>query len=495
MVRLACVSVPYLELQIVLEEQHSWHNLPVAILDAERSSATVMQVNRIARQKRIKPGMRYSEALSLDGRLKGVAVADSEVSRHHSDILTVLERFSPGIEPAIHRPGVFWLDIGGLDQLFGSFQAWSGQVNEELSSFFYTAVVVGFSRFHTYVVARALGVGTLVFEGPDEETEHAMQVAIANLDLSPKTVSRLSKLDIDTLGAFIELPADGIRQRFGASADKLYRMAKGELSLPFQPRRVQRCFERRVELDDPIFDASRVLFLLKRELSDLLSEVSRYHRGIQALLLQLEFQDSDAHTHVIKPSRSSLDEDRLLELIRLKLENLVVPSGVVAVSLRAEDTERSHEQSYLFEGARRHDLEDARHALARVRAEFGNSCVTALNLRNEHAPEMRFEFCEGQSLVLATPLERKRRTMVRRIRFRPQPLHRFRDAPLKGWSVLGLDAGPIVESHGPFNLSGCWWSEDAFDRDYHIARTRRGDLVWLFFDRQREQWFLHGTVE
>jgi len=63
-----------------------------------------------------------------------------------------------------------------------------------------------------------------------------------------------------------------------------------------------------------------------------------------------------------------------------------------------------------------------------------------------------------------------------------------------GWLPAGPEAGPIVRLVGPDVLSGGWWRRE-IHRDYYFAETARGDLLWLFYDRRRRQWFLHGRVE
>jgi len=32
-------------------------------------------------------------------------------------------------------------------------------------------------------------------------------------------------------------------------------------------------------------------------------------------------------------------------------------------------------------------------------------------------------------------------------------------------------------------------------REYYFAETRRGNLLWVYHDRLRRRWFLHGVVE
>jgi protein ImuB len=32
-------------------------------------------------------------------------------------------------------------------------------------------------------------------------------------------------------------------------------------------------------------------------------------------------------------------------------------------------------------------------------------------------------------------------------------------------------------------------------REYYFAETRKGDLLWMYYDRPRRRWFLQGRVE
>lgn len=494
--RLACVNVPYISLQNALKRHPDWQKEPVAIVDEEKPTGTILEVNKNARQKRILPGMSYAAGLSLDGRLRASERDPGEVAEGVQVIASILTNYSPGIEPGPDELGIFWAEVHGLDRLFGSFESWAEKLQEELRSYtYYAAIVVGYSRFHTYAIARAMRTGVMVLESRADEKRIAGEVPIERLEIDVRVRDGLSKLGIRTLEDFLELPVSGVRERFGEEAHRLRKMAAGELALPLQPSRIDEPVERRVDLDEAECDSNRLLFIVKRELHPMMLELASRHQDLAVLRLTLELAGTDSHEHVIKPATPTLDEVRLLELVRLRLDNLVFPAGVSALVIVTEGMAFRRDQTHLFDSERRRDLESANHALARLRAEFGDRCVLYIRPADAHAPEARFELEPLQAIRRAEPSEVSQPTLIRRIRSRPEPLHRFRNDPIEGWRVRGLDPGPIVESHGPFAISGHWWSANRFDRDYYVARTRRGDLFWLYYDHHREQWFLHGEVE
>jgi protein ImuB len=58
----------------------------------------------------------------------------------------------------------------------------------------------------------------------------------------------------------------------------------------------------------------------------------------------------------------------------------------------------------------------------------------------------------------------------------------------------GVEAGPVRALHGPYLVSGGWWTTEQ-RREYHFAEMQRGGVLWLFHDRSRRRWYLHGSID
>ena len=87
------------------------------------------------------------------------------------------------------------------------------------------------------------------------------------------------------------------------------------------------------------------------------------------------------------------------------------------------------------------------------------------------------------------------KVLVRRIAARPillpgapRPTHE------DGWLLLGPEYGSVDKLIGPYIVSGGWWNRE-IHREYYYAETRRGDLLWIYYDRMRRRWFLQGWIE
>jgi protein ImuB len=76
------------------------------------------------------------------------------------------------------------------------------------------------------------------------------------------------------------------------------------------------------------------------------------------------------------------------------------------------------------------------------------------------------------------------------VRLPPVPRHLRND----GWIPLDPAAGAVVRLDGPYVISGGWWQTEQH-REYHFAHTRRGDVLWVYYDRVARRWSLQGVVE
>jgi protein ImuB len=504
--RLACVDLPAFPLQLLLRRHPEWAGHPAAVVAEDKPQGLILWVNEKARRSEVLPGWRYAAAFSLAPELRAGEVSAAEIDETVKTLTLQLMHFSPEVEPSAQEPGVFWLNRSGLDHLYPSAAKWAHAVREDMRAHGFDAnVVAGFSRFGTYAVAKVI-TGTVVFRDPAEEKSAAEKIPLSRLDIDSEFRDALFKLGIDTVGALLLLPSGGLRERFGAKAHRLYRTAAGELWAPFNPSKPAEPVLQRCILDDPENDSTRLLFLIKQQLHPLLAMLAARFQALAALWLSLLVDKQGWLKEQIRPAVATLDAAQIIDLVRLRLESMNFAAGVVEIELMAEGAEATAEQLSLFrdqlalsgmEGPAR-DLHAANRALARLRAEFGDDAVVYAKLADGHLPEARFTWeplnrvnlpqCDLNGLNRPIAL-------VRRIMAKPVPLA---GAPSNshgdGWLLAGPKHGSIDKLTGPYIFSGGWWNRE-IQREYYFAETRRGDILWLYFDRVRRRWFLQGTVE
>src|SRR5213078_1227065 len=165
--RVACLDLPAFPLQLVWRQELAWRTQPVVVIENDRPQGEVLWACERARAMGVLVGQRYAYALSLCGGLRARVVPREQIDEAITELRAALHRLSPGVEPG--EPGTFWLDGEGLGQVFPDGgkprgRAWGDAIAQVLAELEYRgAVVVGFSRFATYAIARAMRLGVASF--------------------------------------------------------------------------------------------------------------------------------------------------------------------------------------------------------------------------------------------------------------------------------------------------------------------------------------------
>jgi protein ImuB len=492
---MACVDLPAFPLQLLLKKRPEWVSHPVAVVDADKPQGIVLWVNERARSMRIRPGMRYAAGLSLAATLRAAVVPAAEIEQGVVTLTRRLRGFTPNVEPAKDEPGVFWLDARGLERLHDSLRDWSTTILVELRKAGFVAnSVVGFSRFGTYALAKVKR-GTIVLSSPREEKAAARRVSLDRLSIPPAVRDALERLGVTTVGRLTELPVEGIAKRFGPEVHRLHRLASGGLHPPLQPLPPPPPSTVRKILDHPETDVRRLMAVIEQLLEPLLRTLAARAAALVEIRVGFRFERLGDHIETLRPAAPTLERKQLLELIRLRLQTVRrLPDGVSEIVLVARETGATSRQLRLFDRPPKRDLKAAGRALARVRADLGDRAVVRARLREGHLPEGQFAWEPLETLQEAKPRALDAGRTVRRIHSKPVPLPpRPRQEP-DGWMLRGLQQGPVVRVSGPYVVSGGWWNR-LVHREYHFAETQKGELLWVYYDRTRRRWYLHGRIE
>ncbi len=484
--RPACACVPALPLQLLVRQHPAWRAHPVAVVAEDRPQGVVQWVNERALRRRILPGMRFAEALALDATLRAGAVDPLHVVAALDELVEALRAFSPTIETSAHEPGVLWLDAHGLDGLFPSLEAWAQGVLAAMRDLAFTgSVVVGFDRFDTYALARTRR-GAHVLANPDAERCAADRVPLHRIHLDPHLRDTMLRLGVRDVGGLRRLRRADLHARFATVGIETPLATPRPVVVPAQARHD-------LEPGTHGVDRTALLFLAKQRLAEVSALLAARGQAIAVLHLDLHLDKGQRATCHVQPATPTLDAVQLIELLRLRLETLPLPGELEGFDLRAEPGTASAEQLQLFGAGRHRDLAAGNRALARLRAEFGDDAVQCADLADGHLPEAQVRWVRCLRLRHADPRPALQPALVRRVLTRPLALPHQHAGP-DGWFAGNLNFGPVQNMFGPHVLAGGWWQR-AVHRDYHFAETRRGDLLWIFYDRVRQRWCSHGAVE
>jgi len=404
-------------------------------------------------------------------------------------------------------PGLFWLDATGLTHIYKDLGCFGTAIHRELERCgFVAAVVVGFHRFRTYAIASsshlARAAGPLVLDSLAQEAAFALRVQLGRLDLSPRLVADLELLGIYTVGDLLRLPAGDLRTRFGHEAFVLHQYASENIEVP----------RKRCVPDEPIWtlfyvepadsNLERLLFVVKGMVDGLMRRISVRGEAMAELRLTLGLDHAapkhePKHEEVIRFAAPTLDCVHVVDLVRLRLGATRFAAKVASILARVEGARvHAQQQLALFHARQRRDLAAAGRVLERLAAAFGCNAVTRARLRAAHLPEARAVWEPTCEVAFPRP-----RTETCRLDDPPPLMRRVWSSvalphPPRSNSDpwLGPGHGALRELQGPWRVSGGWW-ECTVERDYYYAETESGELLWLYYDRPRRKWFLHGAVD
>lgn len=509
--RLACVDLQDFALQLLFADRPDWRSHPTVVVADDRPQARVLFANTLAQRQKILPGARYSSALSLSGSLRAGVISPDRLHTGVDTVTQLLRRYSPTIEASLS--GTFWLDARGLGSLFSTATAWGRDISHSVTlSGFSCVVVVGWSRFDTAAIARSLtsAQSPLVFRTPREESSRARRVSLCHAGFTPALRDSLHKLGVTTLGGFVSLPAESVRRRFGNQAHSLHRLASGAQRQQLEPTLEALPMRSRIDFDFPCGDVTRLTEETQRLLAPWWPVLSSRSETLSRLTLTLTLDLGGRTDTTIEPAEPTRTEALVIDLVRRRLEHLRLSSGATSLTITLESTAFVSSQTPLITLVSHHesltpsnpktspperDLTLARQALARLRAEYGERAVVRAVLSDAHLPEASFYWQPTVDLSAPDVSDVSVRVMVRRF-FTPAILQpaRSRHCRDDGWIIGSFSYGPVTDLRGPYIIDGGWWARGVC-RHYHFAQTRRGDLLWLYEDRARHRWMLHGVVE
>ncbi|NCN05246.1 MAG: hypothetical protein GW949_06420 [Spirochaetales bacterium] len=495
--RLACISLPQLPLQLVLRQNPEWYSLPTVTIRDERPTSPVLYANPLALKEGIRPGIRYSEALSLVRDLRAGVASPDQTRQARNEVAALLEEFTPEVEMSSFDPEVIWANLSGLEKLFGSYRSWIVLVQKRLKTQGLGArVVVGYTRLGSYIFAR-IRKTSLVLDSFDLEQRGLANLPLTVLPLAVSTLGSLDRLGVRNLHDLLKLPRDGLFARFGKEAKNLLEFLDTDRVLPLQPLEFSHPLDVRRRLDSPIFS----LPLLLPHLHQMLEQLSLQSEGRRSLIAQIElllgYESGDEEREVIRPAQPGRRVSLFLRLLELRLENRSFRGGIETLQMVPEEVILSPEQLELFASRERQASATAQ-GFSLLRARFGNQAVQVATLEDSHLPEATFswrsisEVQEVDRSPLSSPTPDRAShhpsTAVRRLIITPKPIPK-----------------PSLAARiaGPFLLSGGWWNRQkasttqsaTYQRHYYYFWTPQGDLGWGYQDQETGRWILQGYVD
>jgi protein ImuB len=460
------LCLPSLALEARLRGHARFELEPWAI--AEKRA--VFACNASAHGLGVRPGMGLAAAWAVAPGLQSLPRDQHAERRALQAIAGWLCRFTPGI--SLQPPQGVLAEIEGSLRLFGGLERLAGDVRSGLAGMGFAARLAAAPTARGAWWLALAGVETLI-EAPAELQPALAALPVEVLECGPAALELLGHLGIATLGELMRLPREGLAHRFGQRLLRDLDRALGRCPEPRELHVPPACFASGLELPAPLHEAGAVLFAARRLLGELEGFLAARHAGVRRFTLEFVHHGrapSQARVNLAAPGR---DAEHFARLLRERLETFALPAPAQAIGLRATGlVPLPGMTAELFRDAHAGGEEWLRF-VERLQARFGGEAVHGLALRAEHRPERAWQAVAvgaGAPGVGVVP--------------GPRPLWLL-DAPRR------IEEGGLALLAGPERIESGWWDGDEARRDYFIARTGSGSLVWIYRERAGG-WFLHG---
>ena len=505
--RIACLYVPDFRLQVALQCFGEDPEGGLALVDPDDGRRLIVAASPNARLDGIKRGLTAVTATSLAPELVVREVDREALAETHRGLEEAVRSLTPTFETT--GSGVIYASFAGLERRYRD-EGEGGFLDElrEVTRLLGLPVRVGMAS--TRFCARAAAVlegklgqvaSTLVPSG--QEAEFLKPLPVELLPDAIELIASLKRLGIRSLGAFAALPPAGVARRYGARGSALHRLARGIDRGTLVPAPEPRDDAVLVHAEYPIVHTEALRFLLKEPLERLIGSLDG--EGLACRVLRWELCiDGGEPLHLETGSASPSGSLRLwMDLVKVELERLVLPGGVLSVRITAQEVGPRPADQERLTGPRAAPPGALPITLAHLAAEVGLDQFGVLLPQPSLLPDDRQEVVvagglrvRGRRLLEPESLvpDRTPTGCVPAAFRRVTPPERV-EVELRGGQPTGFRHRggwqPAERCFGPWDVSGGWWQTERRRRTWQVQG--RGAVAQVY--TEDEGWFLEGWLD
>ncbi|HWL50826.1 MAG TPA: DNA polymerase Y family protein [Chthoniobacteraceae bacterium] len=484
------LQLPQFHLQAALRHRPEAWRKPLAVVD--ETTSRLVGLTPLAAEAGVEIGMSPAQGAARTPRLEILPRAvDTEASLSRI-VLEIAGTLSAYLEAT--APDLCTLDLQGLT--LGDPEAWAKNLLPRFEAV-QLRIRAGVAQTPDLSL---LAVHSTTPREPVCVVRHS-RAFLAPLPLTavacPETIRTvLHDWGITTLGGLTRLDKDEIATRLGPEALRLWEQAAGCSRRVLRLVRPVERFEETFDFDYEPDTAQPLLFLLRRFVDQLTARLEGVGLVAEALLLTLPLCDGSAYQRRFSIPSPTANPEVLFRILDTHFESLRLELAPVGLRLQAFPTRPHAQQERLFEKALR-DPHRFAETVARLMALAGNENVGTPRLLPTHQPDASVleppRFGEPPPAP-PPPQEEEEPVGLPLRRFRP-PLPakvELREAR-PGHLACQAVRGTIVDTLGPYRLSGQWWEEGWSTEEWDVELEGGGGLYRL--SRSGGQWQVEGCYE
>lgn len=463
----------------------------MVVINAQRE---LVQLNDKARGVGLQARMQLGTASAIHNELQFYALDESLEVRRLNELALQCYAFSSDVVVRKAQRCLL-IEFSGMLKLYGDVDCYLRTIMEHLKA---ESVDLLYALAPSPLLAEVLACWQNLLAKPclfAPDAEQALSsLPLACLNIGEKTIQKLQRLGLETIGELLALPDADLAMRLGKDFVRYLHQLKATAK-PVLPRfSLPEYFHSSLGFDAEVQSAAALLFPARRLFERMERFLRRRSQTVQSLECLLCTRSKQVQTIVLVSAHPESSAQHWHDLLRLKLDYVKLDAPVLSLELQANVLlPLEVEAQDLF--ATGVSTRSVAATLSRIEARLGHQSVLHPILKDAHLPEQSFEYRiveDARSLQKEWQVAEPRRQYAQRT-LRP--------------SVLLEEPQALAETvriiHGPERIQTGWWqgvaqgNEKGHEqargvvRDYFVALNEHKQLLWVFRDPE-QQWFVHG---
>ena len=430
----------------------------------------IIDCNPAAAAAGVRGGMPVPAARAVHGELRVVARDEAATQRALQRLAAWCYQYSSQVCIPGDRDGLL-LEAGASRRLFGRPQQLARRLQAELGQLGYHALA---GSAPTPEAAWLAADQDLHLGAQAEIRRQLGTLPLARLHLDRARIGAMERMGFRQLRDLLRLPRRTLTRRFGPDLPDYLDRLLGVRPDPRPAYRPPERFSTRLELPAEIHACQALLFPLKRLLNELCGVLRGGDSAVQSLRIVLGHEDHEDSLLELGLQSPTQEPDRLLTVLRERLERLRLPGAVREIRLQAPRLLPLRAgQGALFRDTPAEQRQDIEQLAERLQARLGRQAVSGVTGVEDHRPEYSWRPRALHEPADGTPLAHRPAWLL------PKP----RRCDIRDYQLLA----------GPERIESGWWDGRDCRRDYFVVRDRHGSLLWAFHEyKPKPGWYLHG---
>ena len=471
------IKFPKLSLEaITMNYSKDFTNKPLVVIDTHKNKRKIIAYNNLSKDYGIDKTISLSTALAMCPDLIIKERNSSQEKKLLNNLAIIGYQFTADITIENHA---LCLEISKSKRLFRGYNNLLCLIHEKIS-------------LHKIFAINGFGINPLIAK---ILCKNKFQKNLPNLNNVYKELNKIpaikitdnlntrkifSQLGIQSIKDLIDIPISLLSERFNSdliSNLEILLNKKQQTLCKFKPSET---FHDEIQYINGLTNKESLIFPMKSLLKSLNEYLIAIHCRCSQIIWEFTTPLNVNITMKIKLSRSKNDWSELLNLSRIKLDNINLPKVVEKVSLYCTDLIEDKKINNAIFNDNKNKSQYKGNLVDSIVAKVGEKALFTLLTKNEHIPEKagsitKFDmkqFFEQQTTENTRPLWLLKT---------PNPI-KFLNGKLYFKS-------PITILSGPERINDNWW-ENNQQLDYYIARDEEGTNYWIY--KSGVKWFIHG---